>query len=966
MNSTDIVNFEPYRLDLGEERLWRGDDEVRLTAKAFAVLRYLVTYAGRLVPRDTLFDDVWGTPYVTEAALATCIREIRRVLKDNAHQPQFVETVRGRGYRFVAPVTSEVSASALAATPTRPPLGVAETAPALLDGLLVGRDSELDELEHLWGRVAEGATAVACVWGEAGIGKTQLANAFRLRLAERNLDTVQAKCVEAAGELAYLPLLRWLRSPSNWRYTLELDDVWLAELARLMPEILIERPALTLRPLHHDLQLRVLFEALTQAVAMIPQPRYLQLDDLQWCDQGTLDWLIYFLDSPVASHTLLMVTARPEDIDSTHSTSPTLSALRERGMLVELTLNALDMGQTEALVRALDVELVETAQVQQLFQDTGGVPLFIVETVRAGLADVSSSSGGAGSGATSGESNQRVQRLPARMQAVIESRLAKLGEESGRLVDTIAVHGRPIDMDLLSLVHTADEDEILVGLDELWQKGVLVDHKSGQYDFSHDRIRDVALTVLSPVKRRQLHRRLAGALAQLYANRPDAVVGQLAMHFDQAGMFNEAIGHYMRAGQVNHRMCAFTGAIQHFKKGIALLTSQPSSDARVRLEAEFWLNLSFSYLESKGSHGGLFHRAALTSYELFKSLNLEERAGEALAGVFLAELRRGQIDNAHREALAVRKIADQYQTERLLLMAHEALACTSFFRGVFDTSLENLEALSALAQAAPEASASISWFDPQVQFSCFSSHTQWLLGRPDHALQLCRQGQVDAQQKGSAFQRILSGVYQAMLYQLRGEPEALIEVAEQARKLGEKDDLAYYVHWAYMLEAWAEADKTPDVTTIAALNDAIATFEATGARLRLCYFWSLLVPMFIRAQRYDDASQTLEHAREMAQQNGEHWWDAELERLRGWLVLECEGNVTAAGTAYERALEVARAQNSPALELRALCSLVELSSCGQDTDGWRLQLEAVLARFTEGWDSADLKHAQTLVDRREH
>src|SRR5215813_9555402 len=99
-------HFGPFHLDLGAERLWQGPEVVRLTAKAFAVLRHLVAHAGQLVTKEDLFAAVWAAAYVSDAALAVCIRELRRALGDSAQTPQYVETVRGRGYRFVAPVTA--------------------------------------------------------------------------------------------------------------------------------------------------------------------------------------------------------------------------------------------------------------------------------------------------------------------------------------------------------------------------------------------------------------------------------------------------------------------------------------------------------------------------------------------------------------------------------------------------------------------------------------------------------------------------------------------------------------------------------------------------------------------------------------------------------------------------------------------------------------------------------------------
>src|SRR5262245_48308798 len=171
MGETRVLEFVPFRLDLGAERLWGGAQAVPPTAKTFAVLRYLVIHAGRLVTRDELFEAVWALPSVSDAALTVCIGEIRRALGDTARPPQFLETVRGRGYRFCAPVRVAPSTLGWAAGGDAP---VAVPQP----DFLVGREVELAELQRWWAETQRGARQIVMATGEAGIGKTTLVDAF--------------------------------------------------------------------------------------------------------------------------------------------------------------------------------------------------------------------------------------------------------------------------------------------------------------------------------------------------------------------------------------------------------------------------------------------------------------------------------------------------------------------------------------------------------------------------------------------------------------------------------------------------------------------------------------------------------------------------------------------------------------------------------------------------------------------
>ena len=144
MRETYSLRFAPFRLDLGGEQLWRGEEERPLTRKAFAALRYLVAHAGQLVTKDELIAAVWAVPYVSDTALAACIREIRRALDEPAYAPQFVETVRGRGYRFCTPVTVAPPAPERVGEGTLPPVAVRPPVN------LVGRAGELAQLQQWW------------------------------------------------------------------------------------------------------------------------------------------------------------------------------------------------------------------------------------------------------------------------------------------------------------------------------------------------------------------------------------------------------------------------------------------------------------------------------------------------------------------------------------------------------------------------------------------------------------------------------------------------------------------------------------------------------------------------------------------------------------------------------------------------------------------------------------------------
>ena len=390
MQETHSLQFAPFRLDLGAEQLWRGEEARPLTRKAFAALRYLVIHAGQLVTKDALIAAVWAVPYVSDMALAACIREIRRALNDPAHAPQFVATVRGRGYRFLAAVTVEAHPGTA--------LGADIAGTGGLRRLLVGREVEMAQLQQCWVQARQGARQVVLVTGEAGIGKTTLVDAFVAQVAATAAVWLgRGQCIEqhGAGE-AYLPLLEALgrlgRAPDGSRL--------IARLRQQAPSWLVHLPALVEDEEYESLQRRAggatrerMLRELAEAVEGLTadRPLILVLEDLHWSDVSTLDWLAYVARRREAARLLVLGTYRPvEAIVRAHAVHTVTQDLLLHGQGTEVVLTALSQDDVAAyLAQRCGADAVSVMLVPFLYQRTDGHPLFLVtlvdELVRQGM-----------------------------------------------------------------------------------------------------------------------------------------------------------------------------------------------------------------------------------------------------------------------------------------------------------------------------------------------------------------------------------------------------------------------------------------------------------------------------------------------------------------------------------------------------------------------------------------------------
>ena len=178
MQASRCLVFDAFRLDLHDEWLWRGQEVIHLRPKTFAVLCCLATQAGQLVTKDALLVAVWPETVVSESVVPVAIRELRRVLDDRARTPQFIETVHGRGYRFIAPVSATTSAEepVLVEVSRR-----SQPSSVSRPRLFVGRAPELAQLTQWWTTMRQGQRQIGFIVGEPGIGKTAIVHTHPLR-----------------------------------------------------------------------------------------------------------------------------------------------------------------------------------------------------------------------------------------------------------------------------------------------------------------------------------------------------------------------------------------------------------------------------------------------------------------------------------------------------------------------------------------------------------------------------------------------------------------------------------------------------------------------------------------------------------------------------------------------------------------------------------------------------------------
>ncbi len=423
---------------------------------------------------------------------------------------------------------------------------------------LVGRDKAWQALQAAWTRCRRGQSQAVLIAGEAGIGKTRLAEELLDWVERQGIMALTAVCYPSEKQLAYAPIAALLRSESMEPIFRRLGSHHLVECSRLLPELQDQNPDLPdPGPLTEAWQRQHLFSTLALTLLQLPQPFVLFIDDLPWCDQDTLDWLLFLLTYDPEARFLLVGTARLEEITPDHSLIAWQQQLEKDGRLTNITLKRLNTDDSALLAGHVLRQTLDEEQADRLYAETEGIPLFVVELTRAGRAADSA--------------DVRYTRLPHKVQSVIETRLAQLTRPAYDLAQLAAVIGRSFTFSLLACACKQENEAIVRGLDELWQRRLIREHGTDAYDFSHDKIRQVSYESLTQIRRRQLHQQVWRALESLHAPNLDPVSGQIAAHCEAAEFHQDAITYYQRAAKAAQSVYANQDTLDHLQRAIDLL-----------------------------------------------------------------------------------------------------------------------------------------------------------------------------------------------------------------------------------------------------------------------------------------------------------------------------------------------------------------------------------------------------------
>ncbi|MFQ5857371.1 MAG: AAA family ATPase, partial [Anaerolineae bacterium] len=858
----------------------------------------------------------------------------------------------------------------------RPPAALVATLP------LVGRRQKWQQLQAAWREAARGRPHIVLVAGEAGIGKSRLAEEL-LEWAERQgIATARARSYAAEGELAYTPLVTWLRSEAVQPALPALEDVWLTELARLLPELLADRPDLSPPgSLTETWQRQRLFEALARAILAGSQPLLLVIDDLQWCDQETLEWLHYLLRFDPQARLLVVGTFRPEETARDHPLESLRLALRRSRQFTEMELDALDEAETATLAAHVAGRELPQALAARIYEETEGNPLFVVETVRAAAGDwrletCPEPSRRVGDWEETSDAKSLIsnlQSLPPGVQAVIQARLAQLSPSARDLAGLAATIGREFTSDVLARASDADEDALVRGLDELWQRRIVREQGADAYDFSHDKIREVAYAELSAARRRLLHRRVALALEAMHVDDLDAASGQVASHYERAGLPEQAIPYYQRAAEVAARVCANNEAADQLTRGLMLLETLPQTAERAEQELALQLALGNAFSFTRGLASPELGEAYARARVLCQRVGDTAERLPALWGLWAFHLMRAELQTARELGEELLRLAESEQDPTAFLVAHRALGVVLFYLGELAPARAHLEqAIARYDRHQHRTHRFLYWYDPGVACLYYVAYPLLFLGYPNQALERMNAALTLARELSHPISEISALGAGALFHMWRREGQATLEWAQAATDLSAEWGMPAWSALVTVIRGGALVEQSSEPgpplagreveghgqlqEEIARGYHSLAIWRDAGTQLHVPFFLAVLGKAYGKAGQPEEGLAALDEALAVARGTGERYYEAELHRLKGELLRKAEGGRRndesgnpSPKACFRQAIDIARCQQAKLLELRAATSLSRLwQSQGRQAEACRL-LTDIYDWFSEGF-----------------
>lgn len=841
----------------------------------------------------------------------------------------------------------------------------------------VGREKEHTDLRAAYESVAtSGQGIMVCIAGEPGIGKTTVIEDFLNELRDPCI-IARGRCSERlAGTEAYLPILDVLEDVSRAdsagaRLMKLVAPSWYAQIA---PLVLNGSSGTSVPPKFEAAsqeRLKREFVSLLQAVCR-ERPLILFLDDVHWADVSTVDLLAYVGSKLTRLRLLILATYRQSELLlGKHPFLKTRLELQTHGLCRELSLRFLTRADIENyLALEFPNHRFPAAFLALIQSKTEGNPLFMVDLLRYLRARNIIVEQQDHWGLTQ-EIPAIEHQLPESVRSMIDRKIDQLDENDRRLLTAASVQGNEFESAVVARAlgkNVEDVEERLERLDRVHAFVRMVgedDFPDGtptlRYRFVHVFYQNELYGSLAPSRRVSLGKAVAEALSGYYAGQTEAVASKLGFLLETARDYLRAAHYFWVAAEHASGIFAYNESISLAGRGLKLLEKLPDTPDRNQKELQLQLTLGIALMITRGYAAPEAGRTFTRARALSQNVGDIPQRFSALYGLCVYYVLRTELPSARQIGKELLQIARSSSDPTLLLGAHNVAGLVLSWGGELRAGHAHLEQGIALWDRRQlQSYLSLYKTDPGAHCRSHSTRELWMLGYPDQARRRVEQTLL-LEREDAHPQSLATALYHAALFHVcTREPQRVQALAEECVKLCNEHGFVLERAWVTSTLGWALAKQGKFDEGIAQIRAALEAERATGCVLGYTIFSPLLVGALMEAGHTEEALAEAVEAWSFVVRSGVVYWNSELCRLKGELLL-MKGEGLEGEACFREAIGIAQRQEAKSLELRAAMSLARLLQA----KGERLEAQEILGAvygwFTEGFDTADLEEARALL-----
>ena len=682
------------------------------------------------------------------------------------------------------------------------------------------------------------------------------------------------------------------------------------------------------------------------------QPLLIIFEDLHWADATTLELLDRIVDRVRAVPVLLLMTARPTFVAPwdgegacEHHRSASTQRRADRGH------GRKGAGESHATRRVARANRVET----------DGVPLFVEELTKTVLEAHRDKTRTAREGQTPFED------VPDTLRDSLMARLDRLGPGM-EVAQLAAALGRMFSYEMIADLASMDEGALREVLARLTDAELI--HRRGvppraEYTFKHALVQDVAYSSMLRSRRQELHKRIARHLETHYPARVESEPELLAHHYSRARETAPAIVYFLRAAQSNVCRSAYPEAMSTAMEGLRLLSQHPEGPENTRLEMQLQLARAVAAQATRGLAAADTGAAYARARALCADVGAAGDVFPVLHGIYLFHLLRGESDTALDVARACLRRAQRETTTLFHVIGHRLVGSSLYVRGELNEAHDQLQA--ALQRYDPvrhatEETASLYGVDQKTIALAHCALVSFLMGFPRRAEETARQSLMHAESLGSSHNLGYALFWLNLMELLWRRPEGVPERAERLRDLGLRHRQPTWTSLGtYQLGAAHEALGGPGAG-IEQIRCGLTDWRAIGCGWLTPTMLASLATAHARMGERPRALGLLEEAQVITDRSHQWWYEPELRRLTGELLLRDKGAERQAERCFEQALSLAKRQRAKTWELRAGIALARLRRRRDGPGAVTGLLGPLLDWFSEGHDLPEVQEAHRLVE----